>query len=329
MKNIYGLILRGPGKMEFSKNLEELFNFTPEKGQLLVQVKFAPMNPSDFYFYKNVYYDKKPFPCIPGFEGFGIVADVGDDNQKHLIGKPCVFLAFGPGSGAYASHTLTALRNTVILDTLPNPDHFEFLVNPVTAIGLLEEAQKINAKSFIQTGASTSVGKLILYFNSKGSKMDSINIVRDIKHRQELLALGASAVLDSSDKEFNPVLEKLISGHQPTAVFDAVAGKFGASLFNKLPRNAIQWVYGALELRTMDGIDPAEFIFTGKQMRGFHIIHNFLRYKDLGQFHKEINDVANNFKQAPGTKVFDIEHFEEALKYFPHKKEKLLFRCSV
>lgn len=328
MKNISGLILRGPGKLEFSKNLEELFKFTPEKGQLLVQVKYAPMNPSDFFFTKNYYYDKKPFPCIPGFEGLGVVADAGDDDLKHLVGKPCAFLAFGQGAGSYASHTLTSVKHTVILDSMPNPDTFEFLVNPITALGLLEEAHKIKAKSFIQTGASTSVGKLVLYFNSKLNKLDSINIVRDIKHRQELQALGGSVVLDSNDKDFDAMLDKTISGHQPTAVFDCVAGKFGGQLFNKLPHHSIQWVYGALDRKPLEAIDPSQLIFTSKELRGFHLVHNFLKFKELALFHRELNDVVREFKQAPGTKVFDLDHFEEAVKYFPNKKEKLLFRCS-
>lgn len=329
MKNVSGLILRGPGKLEFSKNLEELFKFVPEKGQLLVQVKYAPMNPSDFYFTKNFYYDKKPFPCIPGFEGFGVVADAGDEDKKHLIGKPCAFLAFGQGSGAYASHTLTALKHTIILDALPNPESFEFVVNPITAIGLLEEAHKINAKAFVQNGASTSVGKLILYFNAKQRKMDSINIVRDIKHRQELQALGGGVVLSSSDSDYEAMLDKAISGHQPTAFFDCVAGKAGGLLFNKLPHHSIQWVYGALDRKPVESIDPSQLIFTSKEIRGFHLAHNFLKFKDLAQFHQQINDVARDFKQTPGMKTFDLEHFEEAVNYFPNKKEKLLFRCSA
>lgn len=329
MKGIQGLVQRGPGKVEFVKNLEELFNFKPEKGQLLVNVRYAPMNPSDFYFFKNVYYDKKPFPCIPGFEGVGVVADAGDDAHKHLVGKPCVFITLSPDFGSYATHTITSVKNTVILDVLPNQEHFEFLINPITALGLLEEAQKHGAKAFVQNGASTSVGKLVLFFNQRRYKLDSVNIVRNMKHREELMKLGAGVVLDSSSSDFWPQIEKVIQSYQTTAAFDCQCGKSGGQLFNLLPHHSIQWVYGILDLKPMEGIDGSQLIFTSKQIRGFHLVHNFLKFKDLGLFHQEINDVAKHFQQAPGVKVFDVEHFQDAFKYFPSKKEKLLFRLSV
>ena len=193
MKNISGLILTGPKKIEFKESLECLFQLTLSPGQVLVQLKYAPINPSDFLFFIGVYTDKKPFPCVPGFEGFGVVLEVCCPENKNLIGQPCAVLALESSTGTYASQIVCNLNQTVILDAMPDPAHFEFLINPVTAIGLLQKTTEAKTDAFIQNGGSTSVAKLIDFFNKK-TKLPNISIVRNDKHKEELASLGVTEV---------------------------------------------------------------------------------------------------------------------------------------
>lgn len=328
MRNISGLILKGPKNVEFTKSLESLFKFTPNPDQLLVQLKYAPINPSDFYFYLDRYADKKPFPCIPGFEGFGVVSEVGSPDNQHLIGKPCAVIALQESnSGTYASHILCKLSQAIILDALPNPADFEFIANPLTAIALLQKVTENKAESFIQNGGSTSVGKLVAFFNQK-TKLPNISIVRNDKHKEELTALGVNEVLNSSDPNFRAHLKESIAKYHPTVAFDALAGRSSGELFNLLPKHSVQYVYGALEMKHIEYLDPAQLIFTSKEMKGFHLGHNFLKGKDIRDYTAEINECARSFKQAPGVKIFELADYEEAFKYFPQKQEKVLFKCS-
>lgn len=48
----------------------------PGPGQVLIKVMAAPINPSDLAFMTVKYGFKKP-PCVPGFEGSGIVIENG------------------------------------------------------------------------------------------------------------------------------------------------------------------------------------------------------------------------------------------------------------
>lgn len=41
--------------------------------EVLLRMKYSPVNPSDLYFLKGIYGDKKTLPVIPGFEGLFIV----------------------------------------------------------------------------------------------------------------------------------------------------------------------------------------------------------------------------------------------------------------
>jgi hypothetical protein len=41
----------------------------PQAGEVLLQMLYSPVNPSDYYFLKGVYGDRKPLPVVGGFEG--------------------------------------------------------------------------------------------------------------------------------------------------------------------------------------------------------------------------------------------------------------------
>ena len=45
----------------------------PKSGEVLIKVMAAPINPSDLAFFLNQYDTPKKPPCVPGFEGSGLV----------------------------------------------------------------------------------------------------------------------------------------------------------------------------------------------------------------------------------------------------------------
>lgn len=54
----------------------------PRNGEVLIRVESAPINPSDLAFLKGHYSSNKPLPCVPGFEGSGVV--VSNGGMKHI-----------------------------------------------------------------------------------------------------------------------------------------------------------------------------------------------------------------------------------------------------
>ena len=66
----------------------------------------APVNPSDLYFLHEGSYDHKKAPCIPGFEGSGIVVESGGGLMGWgLVNKK---VAFSPAisSGTYTQYAI-------------------------------------------------------------------------------------------------------------------------------------------------------------------------------------------------------------------------------
>ena len=98
----------------------------------------APVNPSDVYFLHEGSYDQKKAPCIPGFEGSGIVVEKGGGIMGWgLVNKR---VAFTPTmqSGTYSQYAIAKSG-----ECLPIGDDISFnhaamsFVNPLTAIAFL------------------------------------------------------------------------------------------------------------------------------------------------------------------------------------------------
>ena len=56
-----------------------------ERGQVLVRMRASPINPSDLIPVTGAYPYRTALPFIPGFEGVGVVADVGEGIDPCLL----------------------------------------------------------------------------------------------------------------------------------------------------------------------------------------------------------------------------------------------------
>ncbi len=91
-----------------------------KKGQVLIKVEAAPLNPSDVYFMQGLYGDivKMNYPLSPGWEGAGTVVATGGGFLAWLVkGKRVAFTKADEGKdaekngfclgGAYAEYCVT------------------------------------------------------------------------------------------------------------------------------------------------------------------------------------------------------------------------------
>jgi trans-2-enoyl-CoA reductase len=327
LKSIKSLFLNGPARLQMKeRSLQSIGS-----GQFLVEMHYAPMNPSDFYFVYNAYHDRKDFPCVAGFEGIGRVLAVGNNDDEGFIGRRIACHFFGTNEGAYSSHAIVDKNHCIFIEENTDICNFPFLVNPITAIGLYSFAKQMGAHSFVQNGASTSVGKLILFLNlheKLKSSMNSINIVRNISHTPLLSSLGANIVLDQTSPDFKAQLRSSIREYAPIIGFDSLAGDHTGILLNAMPDNSTLCVYGALDIRHCGSIDPQELIFTGKGLRGFHAFRSFLGNQPLSILEGDLNQIYKKWKENNPPKVFALEDYASALRYFKAKNEKVIFRMN-
>ena len=144
------------------------------------------------------------------------------------------------------------------------------LVNPLTAVGLLETAKSQGAKATIQTAAASQTGRMIICL-AQEMGMPLVNIVRRQEQVDLLTGLGAENLLNSSDPDFEAQLAVLCDRLNVTVAFDAVAGDMTGRLFNAMQPGATVYVYGALDTDPCGNISPLGLIFRRKRVEGFFL----------------------------------------------------------
>ena len=144
------------------------------------------------------------------------------------------------------------------------------LVNPVTAVGLLETAHLQKAPAAIQSAAASQTGRMILRL-AQESNYPLVNVVRRQAQVDLLHDLGADHVLNSSDPDFKVQLAETCTRLSVTVAFDAVAGEMTGTLLNAMPYGSTVYVYGALAPEPSGAISPLGLIFERKRVAGFFL----------------------------------------------------------
>ena len=132
--------------------LRELPIPEPGDGEVLVKVKMASINPSDVHFIKGEYGIARRAGVPAGFEAVGIVEKAGKGGEK-LVGTRVS--CFGTTSGVWADYAVAAVETCIPLrDDVRDEDAAALMVNPLTAIGMYEEATSDGNEAFIMTAAA-------------------------------------------------------------------------------------------------------------------------------------------------------------------------------
>lgn len=251
-----------------SMKVEEVPVPTPKKGQVLVKITAASINPSDLLYIRGQYGFTRSIPTVPGFVGAGIVVAAGPGLfGKLLLGKR---IACGgeEDNGTWAEYCCSkAMQSLKLSKKIDDEQGSMLLVNPITAMAMLQEARSRGHKALINTAAASSVGKLMNRF-SKRYNYPVINIVRWEKEADELREIGAKHILNSSDPDFIQQLSSLSEKLQATIAFDAVSGRMPGQLIDAMPVGSMVYIYGRLSSEPMQ-IDPWKLLFQKKVVRGF------------------------------------------------------------
>ena len=112
----------------------------PSEDEVLIEVHFAPINPSDVMAMKGMYasFTSYEFPVAHGNEGSGIVVSSGGIKGKHLVGKKVAFTRV-LSNGAFQQFTVARVDSCFDLqDDVSMEQASMHYVNPMTAICLTD-----------------------------------------------------------------------------------------------------------------------------------------------------------------------------------------------
>jgi len=238
----------------------------PGDGEVLVKVAMASINPSDLHFIKGEYGIPRRAGVPAGFEAVGEVVKAGKGGEG-LVGKRVS--CFGSSSGVWADYAVATAATCIPLrDDVRDEDAAALMVNPLTAIGMYEEATSNGSDAFIMTAAASQLCKLISGLAKEDGKQ-AISIVRRDEQIGPLKELGSSHVLNCTKDGFQKELGGIIKELKPRVMLDAVADQMSSAIFTAMPAKARWIIYGKLATQMPVLEQPGQFIFMGKQIEGF------------------------------------------------------------
>jgi NADPH:quinone reductase-like Zn-dependent oxidoreductase len=265
----------------------------PRKGQVLIRVRYASVNPSDIAFIQGVYGQPRVKGNPAGFEGMGeVVASGGGLIGRFMMGRRVAFVA--RSSGAWATYVVADAAACIPLKKgVRDEDGAAMVVNPLTAAAMLNLVQKRPAKSFVMSAAASQLGKLMTGYG-RDLGLRPICIVRRESQVAKLAELGAVHVLVSEQPDFKEKLKSVCSAEKPEIFLDAVTGPVAATIFAAMGMNA-QWIiYGRLSEEPSIIPEPGEMIFLKKKIAGFWLVEWFQKTGFISKM-KVISRVQDRF----------------------------------
>ncbi|KAI8908745.1 chaperonin 10-like protein [Powellomyces hirtus] len=233
----------------------------PAAGQVVVNMKIRPVNPSDCLTIQGTYAGFKPerLPAVPGLEGMGVVTAIGSGVTRAKVGQrvvPLMLKYAEKGSGTWQEYvTIDQADLVVVPDDISDEYAAQLVVNPLTIIGMLKRLPVPAGAYLVQNAAgSTLACQLIKVCKHRGIK--TANIVRRAAQVKDVEAAGGDVVVASEDKtpeQTAEAVKKAIaenSGNQYTAAYaglDAVGGNGTLTITLAVKDGAKVVNYGALE----------------------------------------------------------------------------------
>ncbi|WJY18884.1 zinc-binding dehydrogenase [Alteriqipengyuania flavescens] len=208
----------------------------PTGNQVLVKMEAAPINPSDLAIltgaadFENAEYSpgkvvaKMPEPFntgskarhgqrLPaGNEGAGTVVAAGDGEMAQgLMGQR---VACVPGS-AFSQYAIADAAMCLPLGDHSAEAGASSFVNPMTALGFVENAKMDGQKAILHTVGASNLGQMLNRICQEDG-IALVNIVRKADQADLLKSQGAEHVVNSSDEDF---MDKLRSAVEATGAF--------------------------------------------------------------------------------------------------------------
>ena len=263
--------------------LREIPTPHPQTGQVLVRMAAAPINPSDLgSLAGGSYGGERKFPFTPGLEGSGTVVEAGDGIMPRLLnGRRVACSAPFAGNGTWAEYMLTSAQSCIPLGkNVSFEQGATLLVNPLSALALLEIARRGKHRAIVSTAAASALGQMILRLGKRWN-IPIIHVVRRQAQVDSLRGLGGEYVLNSNDADFVEQLRKMAHQLRATLLLDAISGEMTQKLAEAAPTGSTVLLYSRLSDEECI-IDAGTALIKDLRFEGWFLA-NWLRKKSLLQ----------------------------------------------
>jgi mitochondrial enoyl-[acyl-carrier protein] reductase / trans-2-enoyl-CoA reductase len=240
---------------------------TPAADEVVVKMRAAPINPADLNQIEGKYPVRPELPATPGFEGAGIVVELGAEVQGLTTGALVIL-----------PHNVGTWRDAVAVkadELIAVPDRIEpvqaamLKINPLTAWRLLHDYVDLQKGDWlIQNAANSAAGlDVIQIAHELGYK--TVNVIRRAELIDELRAECGDVVLVDGDNLREQV--KNATGGAPIRLgLNSVGGDSALRVANCLAFGGTLVSFGAMSLQPLK-IPTGLLIFKDLRFRGIWI----------------------------------------------------------
>jgi len=290
-----------------------------QAGQVLIRMAAAPINPSDLGSLSGLSYSgKRKFPFTPGLEGSGTVMEAGAGIMPRLLnGRRVACSALLTGNGTWAEYMVTSAQLCIPLNrNVSLQQGATLLVNPLSALAMLEMAQLGKHRAIVSTAAASALGGMILRL-AKRHNIPVIHIVRRQAQVDTVRGLGGEYVLNSSDADFVEQLRSVAHKLHATLLLDAVSGSMTQQLGDAAPFVSTILLYARLSDEKCI-IDAATALIKDLHFDGWFLA-NWLGKKNLLQMlqlSQQAQSLLPTDLQTPIHKRFPLEAAQKGLEMY-------------
>ena len=240
---------------------------TPAADEAVVKIRAAPINPADLNQIEGKYPVRPELPATPGFEGAGVVVELGG-NVRGLTTGALVILPHNVGTWRDAV-AVKADELVVVPDGIEPVQAAMLKINPLTAWRLLHDYVDLQKGDWlIQNAANSAAGRDVVQIaHELGYK--TVNVVRRAELIDELRAEGGDVVLVDGDK-LREEVKSATDGAPIRLGLNSVGGDCALRLANCLAFGGTLVSFGAMSLQPLK-IPTGLLIFKDLRFRGIWI----------------------------------------------------------
>jgi NADPH2:quinone reductase len=260
----------------------------------------------------------------------GVIDALGRGVSGLTIGQRVISLAGFTGTWA-EQMVIPADRALPVPDVLSDQVAAQILVNPVTAWVLLTVELTLSRGDWVlQTAAGSTLGRLIIQL-ARHRGLRTVNVVRRRDQVQELLDLGADAVVATDEESLIDRVRALTGGQGVRGAIDSVSGPGAAAVAACLSLGGTMITFGGLGGTTVGPIEVADLVFKGATIRGFWLT-DWFRRTSSETVARTIGEVmtllATRVLEPPVAAEYDLADFRVALAHAeqPGRHGKVLLR---
>ena len=249
---------------------------------------------------------------MPGNEGCGRVEAVGPGVDALAVGDLVIPTK---ALGVWSSLVVAASDQWFKLPSGIDPIQASMLrVNPVTAWQMLHTFRNLKKGDFfVQNAANSGVGRSVIQI-AQQLGLRTINFVRRMDLKEELISLGADYVFSDDDGGLQEAI-KAVDGTPIQLALNAVGGDSALRQMELLSQNGAHITYGAMSRRSLK-VPNKYLIFKNLELRGYWLTL-WMDQAPVYELQKVLLPLAEMMRDSalklPVAEVYEMEDFNKAL----------------